>query len=124
MARRKRTGNKTFPKRSTLWIPFEVSIALTTAGTVVASADLLANYFAQTGAEVPVGATVGPVRWTAGLRPTVSTTLSPSWRAEMGMQLVPEGGRATLPSPGTDIFDSMWYGQNQRDPTGNLGKRG
>jgi len=29
----------------------------------------------------------------------------------MGMQLVPEGGRATLPSPGTDIFDSMWYGQ-------------
>jgi len=118
MARgRRRTGNKTFPRRSRLWVPFEVTNTLITAGTVTASGDLLANYFGQTGEEVPVGSTIGPVRWMSQLNPAVGTATTESYRLEMGMQLVPEGGRATLPSPGTDIFDSMWYGQFSYDKT-------
>ena len=59
--KRRRTGNRTFPRRSRLWLLFEVTLALTTAGTVVATADLLGNYFSQTGEEVPIGSTIGPV---------------------------------------------------------------
>ena len=111
MAKRRRTGSKTFPRRARLWIPFDVTNSLDTAGTVVASVDLLANYFAQTGEEVPIGSTVGPVRWTMNARPTVDTTISSAWKAELLMQLEKEGGRATLPVLGVDIVDAPWYGQ-------------
>ena len=111
MPRRRRTGNRSFPKRSTLWLPFEVFATNATAGTVVATGDMLANYFGQTGEEVPIGTTIGPIRWAAGMSPLVVTTIDLNYRLEMAMQLVPEGGRATLPSPGTDIMDGMWYGQ-------------
>ena len=106
-----RGGFKTFPKRASLWIPFEVTQALTSAGIVVASGDLLANYFGQTGEEVPIGSTIGPVIWTIGMRPTVDSVIDTSYRVEMAMQLEKEGGRATLPSPGTDIIDAPWKGQ-------------
>ena len=114
MARRRsapRGGFKSFPKRATLWLPFDTSVALTTAGTVVASGDLLGQYFGQTGEEVPIGTTIGPVRGTMRQRPTVTGTTDSTFFTEMAMQLLPEGGRATLPSPGTDIIDGMWYGQ-------------
>ena len=111
MARGRRTGNRRFPKRSTLWIPFEVTLALTTAGTVVNSGDLLANYFGQTGEEVPIGSTVGPVRWLETVTLTTLSSNDPAWRAEEVMQLNKEGGRATIPSPGVDILDALWYGQ-------------
>ena len=86
-------------------------MSLVTAGTVVATSDLLGNYFSQTGEEVPIGTTIGPVRGLMTLAPTTSTTVNLDWRAELAMQLLPEGGRATLPSPGVDIIDAMWYGQ-------------
>ncbi len=111
MAKRKRTGNLTFSKRATLWLPFEGTIALVTAGTVVQSADLLGNYFGQTGAELPVGATIGPIRGRWSLRPDISSTGNVENQVEALMQLVPEGGRATVPTPGVDILDAMWYGQ-------------
>ena len=111
MPRRKRTGNRTFPKRATLWLPFETTMQFTTAAGKVASGDLLGNYFSQTGEEVPIGTTLGPVRATAYLSALVATVNDRKYRLECAMQLVPEGGRATLPSPGTDIIDSMWYGQ-------------
>jgi len=114
MARTRRAprgGFKSFPKRASLWIPFEVSQTLATAGTVVASTDLLGNYFAQTGEEVPVGSTLGPIIWTMGMRPLVPATFSLNVRVEMVMQLEKEGGRATLPLPGVDIVDAPWYGQ-------------
>ena len=111
MVRRRRTGNITFPKRATLWLPFDVTNVLTTAGTVVASGDLLGNYFSQTGEEVPVGTTLGPIRWTSQLAPAVGSVISSAFKAEMVMQLEKEGGRATLPVPGVDIIDAPWYGQ-------------
>ncbi len=116
MVRRKRQGNRVFPKRSTLWVLFEVSLAMTTAGTVVASADLLGNYFGQTGEEVPIGSTIGPVRGTLSLASTAGNTADADYRLEMAMQMTREGGRATLPSPGTDIMDAMWYGQFSAPP--------
>jgi len=118
MARRKRTGNRTFPKRATLWLPFEVTQVFVTAGAKVVSGDLLGNYFSQTGEEVPIGTTIGPVRWTAFVTANVTTAVDPKWRAELAMQVVREGGRAVLPSPGTDIMDAMWYGQ-----VGDLGQK-
>jgi len=111
MARRKRTGNRTFPKRATLWMPFDSELAMTTAGTPVQTSDLLGNYFAQTGAELPVGSTIGPFRGIYVLRPTVATTANDNFTAECVVQLVREGGRATDPVPGVDIMDGMWYGQ-------------
>ena len=111
MVRRKRTGNRTFPKRATLWLPFDVSLALVTAGTAVESGDLLGNYFSQTGEEVPVGTTLGPVRARWGLSPNVATSNDRNFKVEALMQLNREGGRATLAIPGVDITDGMWYGQ-------------
>ncbi len=112
MAKRKRTGTKVFPKRASLWIPFDVTNTMTTAGGAVASNDLLANYFSQTGAEVPIGATVGPVRWTAGMHANSATaSIDRTYSVEMLMQLEKEGGRVTLPVPGVDIVDAPWYGQ-------------
>ncbi len=111
MARRKRTGNRTFPKRATLWLPFEATVALTTAGAVVQTPDLLGNYFGQTGEEVPIGTTLGPVRGRWSIRPDVATATDFSAHVEALMQLVPEGGRAVAPIPGVDIVDAMWYGQ-------------
>ena len=109
MPRRKRTGNRTFPKRSTLWLPFDSSLTLVSAGSVVQSGDLLGGYFGQTGEEVPIGATIGPIRGTPGLRPDVATSFDVAYSIEGVLQLVPEGGRAQLPLPGVDIIDSMWY---------------
>ena len=111
--RRPAGGFRTFPKRSTLWLPFEGTISMVTAGTVVASGDLLGNYFGQTGEEMPVGATLGPIRGRWRAVPTVNTSTDDSAHVEALMQLVPEGGRATLPVPGVDIVDAMWYGQLQ-----------
>ena len=109
---RRRTGNRKFPKRSTLWVPFETTIELTTAGTVVqAATGLLGNYFAQTGEEVPIGSTVGPIRGIWTLSPLVGGTIDRAYRVEALLQLLPEGGRATLAVPGVDIVDAMWYGQ-------------
>jgi len=110
MPRRKRTGRRTFPKRSTLWLPFDEGITLVSAGAVVASPDLLSNYFAQTGEEVPIGTTIGPVRGRWSLRPLVASAFSRTYGVFALMQLLPEGGRATLPVPGVDIVDAMWYG--------------
>ncbi len=110
MARRKRTGNRTFPRRSRFFLPFDVSNDMTDAGSVVASGDLLGNYFSQTGEEIPIGTTIGPVRWTSRLIPNVLTSIS-TVQLEAVMQLEREGGRATLPVPGVDIMDAMWYGQ-------------
>ncbi len=112
MARaRRRTGFKKFPKRVGLWIPFEVTIALTTAGSITNSNDLLANYFGQTGEEVPTGSTIGPVRGRLGVRPTASATFAVNNKIEIVLQLNKEGGRAVPPVPGVDILDAMWYGQ-------------
>ena len=112
MARsRKRTGNKTFPKRATLWLPFDVSLSMTTAGSIVESGDLLGNYFGQTGAEIPVGATVGPIRGRWVLEPQALATFDGSGQVEAVLQLLKEGGRAVSPVPGVDIIDAMWYGQ-------------
>ena len=108
---RRRTGNRSFPKRSTLWLPFDVSAELATPGTVVETGDMLANYFAQTGEEVPIGTTLGPVRGVMGVHPTTATAPDRLFQLEAVMQLNREGGRATLPVPGVDIIDAMWYGQ-------------
>ncbi len=110
MAKRKRTGNRSFPKRATLWLPFDISIAMTVAGTVVESGDMLGNYFAQTGEEVPVGATLGPVRGSYLLFPTTPGSVDRICSVEAVMQLNREGGRAILPVGGVDIVDAMWYG--------------
>ena len=42
------------------------------------------------------------------LAATDTLTADPKFRVELVMQLLPEGGRATLPNPGTDIIDAMW----------------
>ena len=109
--RRRRTGNRSFPKRSTLWLPFDQTIALTTAGTKVDSGDLLGNYFSQTGEEVPIGTTIGPIWGIMTLGPTITTAFTFAYLVEAVLQLNKEGGRATLPTPGVDIIDAMWYGQ-------------
>ncbi len=112
MAKKFRRGRaSSFPKRSTLWLPFETTIALTTAGASVESGDILGNYFGQTGEEVPIGSTIGPVRGRYGLTPTVESVFDENNRVESVLQLNREGGRATLPVPGVDIGDFMWYGQ-------------
>lgn len=111
MPRRKRTGNRTFPKRATLWVPFDVTASLVTAGTKVVSNDILGNYFGQTGEEVPVGTALGPVRGIWSLAPTVATTTEQNYRVEAVLQLVMEGGRAVEVTPGVDISYSPWYGQ-------------
>jgi len=109
---RRRTGNRKFPKRSTLWVPFETTIALTTAGAVVvASTGLLENYFGQTGEEVPIGSTVGPIRGIWTLEPTTNTAIDQGYRVEAHVQVEAEGGRASPGTPGVDIIDGMWYGQ-------------
>ena len=104
-------GFRTFPKRSTLWLPFDVSAELATPGTAVETGDLLGNYFAQTGEEVPIGTTLGPVRGQMAIHPTTATAPDRLFQLEAVMQLNREGGRATLPIPGVDIIDAMWYGQ-------------
>ena len=111
MAKRRRTGNRTFPKRATLWLPFDQSMSLVTAGTVVDSNDLLGNYFGQTGEEIPTGSTLGPIRGIQTLRPTGASTFDVGFGLEAVVQLLKEGGRATSPIPGVDIIDAMWYGQ-------------
>jgi len=104
-------GFRTFPKRASLWVPFEVFNNLTTAGSRIESGDLLGNYFSQTGEEVPIGSTLGPIRWTCMFSPNADTqALELDYRAEMVMQLNREGGRATLATPGVDIIDAPWYG--------------
>jgi len=110
MARRKRSF-KTFPKRATLWLPFDANLQLVTAGTVVVSANLLGNYFTQTGEQVPIGTTLGPIRGEVVLTPVIATVFSTDWTVEALVQLLPEGGRAVSPIPGVDIVDAMWYGQ-------------
>ena len=110
MARRKRTGNQVFPKRAALWVPFDVVISLTDTSRIE-SGDLLGNYFGQTGAEVPTGATIGPIRGRWSMRPTTSTSFSVANHIELVLQLNREGGRSVLPVPGVDIMDAMWYGQ-------------
>jgi len=114
---RRRTGNRTFPKRGTLWLPFEATASLTTAGTVVQTADLLTLYFSQTGAEVPVGTTIGPIRGRWAMRPAVSSVGDVALHVEALMQLVREGGRASLAVPGVDITQAMWYGQQFSEKT-------
>jgi len=109
--RRRRTGNVTLAKRSVLWLPFDVQMTLATAGTVVESGDILANYFGQTGAEVEKGTTLGPIRGRWAANPLVATAFETSGQIEAVLQLVPEGGRAVSPVPGVDIIDAMWYGQ-------------
>ena len=111
MVRRRRTGNRNFPKRATLWLPFDTTIALITAGTNVESGDLLGAYFSQTGEEVPVGTTIGPIRGHVVLRPTVASAFSSAYGVEAALQLNKEGGRAVVAKPGVDIIDAMWYGQ-------------
>ncbi len=112
MARvRRRTGTRTFPKRATLWLPFDTVMTLATAGTPVESGDLLGNYFSQTGEEVPIGTTVGPIRGMMTLRPTVGSVFTTAIGVEAVMQLNKEGGRAVVAIPGVDILDGMWYGQ-------------
>ncbi len=110
MAKRRRTGNRTFPRRSRLFLPFDTTIALITAGATVESGDMLGNYFGQTGEEVPVGTTLGPIRGVWAARPTVNTAFNENIAFEAVVQLNREGGRATLPVPGVDIIDAMWYG--------------
>ena len=131
MARtRRRTGNRTFAKRSTLWLPFDVFAELAVAGTVVETGDLLGNYFSQTGEEVPVGSTLGPIRGKWGATPAVVTATGEDVIIEALIQLNREGGRATLPVPGVDITDGMWYGQLLLDwpeweiSSGTFGSRG
>ncbi len=105
-------------------MPYDILMLFDTAGTVVQSADFLANYFSQTGEEVPIGTTIGPVRGEMMLFPTVETAIDRKVSIEQVLQLVPEGGRATLPSAGIEIVDGMWYGpmfwggQNQEAATG------
>ncbi len=111
MARRKRSGNKNFPKRSSLWLPFSEQIALTTANSPVKSSTLLDEYFNQTGAELPVGATLGPIRGIVVITPNVSTVFNSNQSFMAVLQLVPEGGRTQTPNPTGDIMDAMWYGQ-------------
>ena len=111
MARpRRRTGNRSFPKRSKLWIPFDKTIGLETANAAVSTANLLEGYFSQTGEEVPIGSTIGPIRGLWSLGPNVLTVIG-NIGIMAAIQLVPEGGRAVLPRPDVDIMDGMWYGQ-------------
>ena len=105
-----RGGFRQFPKRSGLWVPFDVSASLVTAGTVVTTGDLLGNYFGQTGEEVPVGSTISSVRGRWQMSPA-SAAVDRDAKVEAVMQLLPEGGRSTDPVPGVDIIDAMWYGQ-------------
>ena len=109
--RRSRTGTRTFPRRTTLWVPFNEQITVVTAGTPVRTSTLLGVYFNQTGEELPIGSTVGPVRglWTAA--PSVGTAADVNQIFTAVMQVVKEGGRATAPAPTADILDAMWYGQ-------------
>ena len=112
MVKRFRRGRaSSFPKRSTLWVPFDELLAFTTSGTTVRSGNLLSNYFGQTGEEVPIGSTVGPVRGKMRLAPNVTSVTDSLQGIEMALQVVPEGGRTQAPVPGTDIMDAMWYGQ-------------
>jgi len=108
---RRRTGNRTFPKRATLWLPFDISMAFTTAGGRIESGDMLGNYFGQTGEEVPIGTTIGPVRGKMSLTPNVITASNITTKMEAVMQLNKEGGRLVAATPGVDIMDGMWYGQ-------------
>jgi len=111
MAKRRRTGNRTFPKRAMLWIPFDESISLVTAASPVSGSNLLASYFSQTGEEVPIGSTIGPIRGVWQVSPTVDTTFDAFYNVQAVLQLNKEGGRTQTANPDNDILDAMWYGQ-------------
>ncbi len=111
MAKRRRTGNRTFPKRSMLWCPFDVTVSLVSSASPVSNGDLLSNYFSQTGEEVPIGSTIGPVRGRWLIEPAVSTTFAFDQAVTALLQLNKEGGRTQTASPSADILDAMWYGQ-------------
>jgi len=110
MARRVQRTFRKGPKRGSLWVPFDVQCLLTTGGTRVQSGDILQAYFTQTGEEVPIGSTIGPVRGKARMLPSSPTAIDRAFVARCALQLNREGGRATLPSPEDDIMDGMWYG--------------
>ncbi len=111
MARRKRTGNRTFPKRAKLWLPIQDVVTVISTGVAVQTGDLLTQYFAQTGAELPVGSTIGPIRGMINVTPSVGSSFDLNQTIFMALQLTPEGGRAQVAIPDLDIMDAMWYGQ-------------
>ena len=111
MPKRKRQGTREFPKRSILWLPFDEIVSLVSADSPTRSTDLLTNYFAQTGAELPVGATIGLIRGIVSLTPAVVTVFQQNHGVQSVLQLVPEGGRTQIADPDDDILDAMWYGQ-------------
>jgi len=109
MAKHRRSGR--FPRRAMLWIPFDVSIALVSGSSPVSGGNLLAAYFSQTGEEVPIGATIGPVRGKWAVSPAVATTFATAASMKALLQLNKEGGRTQTANPDNDILDAMWYGQ-------------
>jgi len=109
MARRRRFRNTGIPKRSRLFVPFRGDVALVDSGVAVQSADLLLNFFTDTGQEIPVGATIAGFRGTVGIFNQVVGSIQTS--VQCFMAKVPESSWSGIPDPGDEIVDAFWYGQ-------------
>ena len=108
--RSRRTFRRSGARRSTLWLPFDDTIALATSGAAVQSADLLANYFTDMGEEVPIGTTITWTRMVISYGPTTPQDLVASRPTLQGfLALVPEGGYAQIPDPGAEIVNGFMY---------------
>ncbi len=96
---------RTAPKRGNLWLPFSVLGQESTTGGTTQVGTLLDRYLAEHGAEVPVGATIGPIRGhlhlhaqTPGEFPVVFAAIYTA------PETVPAGGSLEL-----EQIPAMWY---------------
>ncbi len=108
MAKRRFTRNRGVPKRATLWLPFSANIALQDSGVQLQSADLLTNFFTDTGQEIPVGTTIGPIRGRVLISSQVPGASQQT--IQCAIAKVPESSWSGVPDPGNEIMDGMWYG--------------
>ena len=111
MARRRRGRSTGIPKRATLWVPFKDDLVMTVSGTVVQSVDLFANFFTDTGQEIPVGTTITTIRGKALLRGAAAGIGVKGDVVMAALAKVPESSWQSLPDPESEIMDGMWYGQ-------------
>ena len=102
---------RNFSKRSSgprpryVWVPGTNGDQGVSAG-LTSSADLLGNYFADTGREVGPGMVIERI---VGNVIVESQTAGTGSNYFLGLSLVDEGGWGSTPQPETEIIDLLWW---------------
>ena len=94
------------PKPRYAWVPAQDLNNAIADGSITSSIDLLGNYLGDTNRDVGPGMVIERIIGSLGV---VSQTVGVGASFIMGLLLVPEGGLASTPNPGTEINDYLLW---------------